>query len=192
VRSVPPAAEFGLCSLFPLDMEMMKFAPPCLSEPNDYIATESFFASEEELRRLGRECGGEVRVYGVESWVMQVRIHLYLSTAGAKEAFARQAEYEESVSQDNFEPSDAMLSALGEDRRLFLAQPGYMDGERLDHDDYTLLVLRRNVVLDIWLRYEELVSYRRPADPALEYAAAVDRNILAAAAGQLGTPAPEQ
>lgn len=89
------------------------------STPNDYISTDSFFATAKELTQLGRECGTEGTVHGVAGWTMDVGLHLYRSTKGAGEAFARQLRFLEGIPLPLVESSRPdMYAALGDEMRL--------------------------------------------------------------------------
>jgi hypothetical protein len=174
----PPEAANSLSTLIPRESP----AGPvncCDTETNKDFGAPfgGGFASEEQLIQMGRLCG--VRARGG----MSMRVDLYAATAGATEAYKREADTMRPRDvREDVEPEDQQLLASVGDERKLTRFVWIVNGQKLDVDDYELLFRRRNVVARLRLTYGSFYAPGKgPPEPLLEYAAQLDRNIEAVA-----------
>jgi len=159
-------------ALLPADPNLHSSAN-CELKTNEYVGEPGygFFANERELQQMGRVCG-------CERWpdppAFHVRVDLYQATAGAKEAFRREA--------GTIYPQLAPLGIDGEITQS-IGQERTLRGTPDDYDRYILLFRRRNVIVRLELSYysESSPQGQGPVEPLLRYGAQLDENIEAAA-----------
>ena len=175
---LPPEAPNSLTTLIPLQASTGPI-DCCGGERNEDFGARfgGGFASEEQLVQMGRLCGVTA------SGGMSMRVDLYLATAGAAEAYKREAEtMRPGRLTERVEPQDRqMLDSIGDERTLTRIIE-IVNDQKIDSDHYELLFRRRNIIARIKLSYGFFpFPGKGPPEPLLEYAAQLDRNIQAAA-----------
>jgi hypothetical protein len=152
--------------------------PPglCVPQSNADIGSPfgGLFADEAALDRLGRLCGCDI--LGDVDEYSGGRVDLYLTTAGAREAFRMESQ---SISGRGFEDvqdvDQARLARVGDERTLRL-DLFYVNGEKREHQKI-LLVRWHNIIARM-----ELASHE-PTEMLLDYAEQLGRNIEGVANG---------
>lgn len=163
VELIPDLMAGPLGTLFPRDPDS---APPdCLL--SDEAGNFGPFGSEfEEYERLGWVCSCDGAGHEAGRGSFSVHIDLYHTTAGAHEAYAREAvDVQDPRNKEVKGLDEALLADLGDERVI---------KQKFYAGDVILLMRRRNVVASMRLTQEASVDL-------LEYAAQLDENIQAAA-----------
>jgi hypothetical protein len=169
-----PSGSLG--TLFPVDPITGELPTSCAPQSNAELGCRfcGFFAYEAELDRLGRLCGCDVRGGGDDYF--SLRADLYLTTAGAREAFTMEAR---TMNGRGFEDvggvDEARLAGLGDERTIRL-NVFFVNGQRAEGHKQ-LLVRWHNIIALM-----ELSPYK-PTELLLEYAEQLGRNIEAVANG---------
>ena len=171
-----PAGSLG--ALFPADPITGELPGRCSPESNADLGSPfgGFFANEAELDRLGRLCGCDVLGGGEDVWLdyFWLRADLYLTTAGAREAFKMEARNIQGRGfEDVKDVDEAGLAALGDERTIRL-NVFLINGQRAEGQK-VLLVRWHNVIARM-----ELSPYK-PTELLLDYAAQLATNIEAVA-----------
>jgi hypothetical protein len=203
---IPPGS---LCALLPGVPDSSEPIVFCPLYDNTGAGGMVPVVDEDLLDQMGRVCGTYLTVDGPLHAKMDIRVDVYVSSAGSEEAYRRA----ESAMRSLKEPSDRMKKCVegvtGEFQALIDAQAGRIGDERdwriasswegpLESGHcsgshyYTLVFRRHNLYVELSL------NYVRPAplgidhspQPLLDYATQLDTNIEAAASEQ-ATPMPQ-
>jgi hypothetical protein len=179
LTAAPPIPANALNSVIPRESSAGS-VDCCSTETNKDFGAPfgGAFASEEQLIQMGRLCG--IRA---DSPAVTMRVDLYTATAGAEEAYRREADtMMASSTGEGVEPQNSQLLASIGDKRLLRRILTIVNGQRIDNDGYELLFARRNVIARMRLSYGSFwAPAKGPPEPLLQYAAQLDGNIEAAA-----------
>jgi len=176
-----PAGSLG--ALFPADpISGQLLGDGCAPASNAEVGSPfgGFFASEAELDRLGRLCGCNVLAGGEDVWLdyFKLRADLYLTTAGAREAFRMETQTLRRGFEDIRDVDQARLAGLGDERTIRLNVHS-INGQRAEGQK-VLLVRWHNIIARV-----ELSPYK-PTQLLLDYAEQLGRNIEAMTSGSGG------